>query len=135
MPGHPTMIEDMETRIREQALAAEEHLLSEGWTHLASGRERRVFSHPERTDMVAKVPTSPEGFASCLREADLSEGEGKRGFIPIAYCRLDDEHMILWMERVEVHAGDRSSLPGWTMSVDCAQVGYDRSGTLVAYDL
>lgn len=45
---------------------------------------------------------------------------------------------VLVMEKVDIHGVSHlgyKDMPDWVGSVDCAQVGYDRNGRLVAYDL
>jgi len=100
------------------------------------GRTRMVF-HVSETEVV-KVPRTDEGMFASSGEANWSEEYGKTGFIPVADCRIEfiDELPVLRMEKVSMPARDAwRTFPGWTGSVDCAQVGYDSEGALVAFDL
>ena len=84
---------------------------------------------------VAKVPLGCRGVMCSVREAEMSRSTGKTGEIPIADCHLDQDRLILWMERVEPSHEPMSAQPDWAWMVDGFQVGYDREGVLVAYDL
>ncbi len=75
---------------------------------------------------VVKLPTNLEGFGANQNEAH-SYG------IPVARSRLMGD--VLIMERVEPIQESWKNLPSWCYSVDLCQVGYNRRGKLVAYDL
>ncbi len=99
------------------------------------GRTRIVF---HRSDDVLKVPLTDEGLHGSSWEADWSERHGKTGYIPIAEASIEyiDDLPVLRMERVRMPSDDQwKTLPDWTGSVDCAQVGYTATGELVAFDL
>lgn len=110
--------------VRELALCADEILV-------ARTRAAIMFA-----DHVIKVPLNGEGELANMLEEDHHVKEGKTGYIPIADCEiiLLGEHPALRMERV-VPVTSHKGLPGWADFVDCRQVGYDRDGVLVAYDL
>lgn len=96
------------------------------------GSGRLVF---DAGDHVYKVPYTDAGLAANAREANWRGEE-----IPLADCEFvtcdrRDSVMVLCMEKVEPLVGDRSGLPDWVGEVDGAQVGLDRRGRLVAYDL
>ncbi|MGW8431448.1 hypothetical protein ACWGJ9_10190 [Curtobacterium citreum] len=99
------------------------------------GRTRIVF---HRGADVLKVPLTDEGLHGSSWEADWSERYGKTGYIPIADSTIEyiDDLPVLRMERVQMPTADQwKSLPDWTGSVDCAQVGFTAAGELVAFDL
>ncbi len=99
------------------------------------GRTRIVFLLDET---VLKIPLTDEGLYANALEADHSRREGKTGSIPIADCAIDwhGDLSVLRMERVDITPSlDGSPKPAWTGAVDCGQVGYDREGRLVAFDL
>lgn len=93
------------------------------------GRHRMTFLDGER---VHKLPRSFDGMIANAREANWKSTE-----MPIAACSLHVEMPsginVLRMERVQPCVGQ--TLPDWTMSIDCQQVGYTADGRLVAYDL
>lgn len=111
-----------------------ELLIVDGWELIGCGTSRAVFVK-RGGSVVAKVPINLIGVYQCVREYEHHVEHGKDGEIPIADCSLDDRYFIEWMERVEPWEPGDGKLPLWTRLVDGAQVGYDRSGTLVAYDL
>lgn len=103
------------------------------------GRTRHVLMYE---DMVVKVALDEEGCDANDFEASYSEEHGKDGYIPIADSRIEvwntpsgRQVAVLVMERVTPHHAAYSEMPEWVGSVDCAQVGHDREGRLVAYDL
>lgn len=104
------------------------------------GRTRYVYLLDD--NRVAKVPVDEDGLDANYREAHWSESVGKTGYIPIADASIETwtsadgtELDVLVMERVEEALLAYKDMPDWVGSVDCAQVGYDREGRLVAYDL
>ena len=100
------------------------------------GRTRIVF-HVTASEVV-KVPRTEEGMLASSGEAHWSEKNGKTGYIPVADTRIDfiDDVPVLRMEKIRHPTkAERRAFPDWTGSVDCAQVGYDRHGVLVAFDL
>lgn len=121
------------SRDAEYAIRAIRRLIGEGYKYLGHGTTRIVFSHDLRDD-VAKVPRNEIGISQSVLEERLSATTGKKGFVPIADCWFDDNDLILWMERVRP-AYALQAIPEWVWVVDCSQVGYDRTGKLVTYDL
>lgn len=104
------------------------------------GRTRNVYVLDD--DRVVKVPTDEDGLNAIYVEASWSERYGKDGYIPIAEAKIETwksadgtELDVLVMERVEEVYLSYKEMPDWVGSVDCAQVGYDRAGRLVAFDL
>ena len=98
------------------------------------GRTRAVFDMGN--GYVAKVPLDYDGMSASRNE--LSSFTTEDAFIPVAECYFSDkfEEPILIMEKVNTKHGIKySELPDWVGYVDCGQVGYDRKGNLVAYDL
>lgn len=119
--------------------AGVELLESLGHVPAEVGRTRHVLMYEDR---VVKVALDEEGCDANDFEASYSEQYGKDGYIPIADSKLETwttpsgrEVMVLVMERVTPFHAPYSEMPDWVMSVDCAQVGHDREGRLVAYDL
>lgn len=103
------------------------------------GRTRAVFDRGD--GYMIKVPLNGEGFMANRSESLTSESGDP--FIPIAKCWQEDDNSIpgeginvLVMEKVTpIGNVSYKDLPNWVGFVDCAQVGYDQSGKLVAYDL
>lgn len=98
--------------------------------YLGSGRHRKVFLS-RSGKYVIKVPHNDGGFRANQEEYDLYCNQAKSS-IPLAKCRLHKSDILL-MEFVK-SASWRPDLPEWVRSVDCQQVGYTRTGKLVAYD-
>lgn len=112
------------------------------------------------TDMVYKVPLNPEGDEANEFENAVSNALGYHDGewyaqcleIPVARCYLEGSGTLV-MERVEpitfpedfhspqMECGDEECIeyakryPDWVWLADGGQVGYTRSGNLVAYDL
>lgn len=110
------------------------HKLTEQYGTPKIGRTRAVFDSQDGN--VIKVPFTDEG--------EMANGyEHKRGkeedpYIPVAANHFDqiDGVDVLVMEKVREHRFvSYKSVPDWVGSVDSGQVGYDRNGKLVAYDL
>jgi hypothetical protein len=103
------------------------------------GRTRAVFDRGD--GYMIKVPLNGEGFMANRSERLTSESDDT--FIPIAKCWEEDDKSIpgagisvLVMEKVTpIGRISYKDLPNWVGFVDCAQVGHDKSGNLVAYDL
>ena len=104
------------------------------------GRTRAVFDRGD--GYVVKVPINGEGFAANSREVITSEAEDP--YTPVAECYHDTVYdassegiSVLVMEKLSFEGVPRgyNNLPDWVMSVDGGQVGYNKKGELVAYDL
>jgi hypothetical protein len=104
------------------------------------GRTRAVFDRGD--GYVVKVPINGEGFSANDREVRTSEAEDP--YTPVADCYHDTVYdaspkgvSILVMEKLTFEGVPRSykDLPDWVGAVDCAQVGYNKKGELVAFDL
>jgi hypothetical protein len=104
------------------------------------GRTRAVFDRGD--GYVVKVPINGEGFAANSREVLTSEVEDP--YTPVADCYHDTVYeassegvSILVMEKLSFEGVPRgyNNLPDWVMSVDGGQVGYNKKGELVAFDL
>ena len=102
------------------------------------GRTRAVFDRGD--GYVIKVPLNGEGFLSNSREVNSYGMEDP--YIPTAECWEETDHSVnkdglsvLIMEKVKVTFANYKDMPDWVGSVDCGQVGYNRKGELVAYDL
>jgi hypothetical protein len=83
---------------------------------------------------VVKVALNDEGLIANMREANWD-----CDYIPLAPCHLEwsdpRREAVLIMEKIARFPARGEKLPEWTMSVDCAQVGYLADDRLVAYDL
>jgi hypothetical protein len=104
------------------------------------GRTRAVFDRGD--GYVVKVPINGEGFAANSREVITSEAEDP--YTPVADCYHDTVYdvssegvSVLVMEKLTFDGVPKSykDLPDWVMSVDGGQVGYNKKGELVAFDL
>lgn len=90
------------------------------------------------SDFVYKLPKNYSGVRANINEAKYYRSEGKK--FPVAACRviyLDENKLlpILMMEKVEP-LGYGSPKPDWAeYYVDGGQVGINRKGEIVAYDL
>lgn len=101
------------------------------------GTNRLVFIRD--TDVV-KIPLNARGYNANSSEASHSRDHGKTGYVPIADSRIEwlgsePRVPVLVMERVTPARRNDTALPDWADSVDCAQIGWDKDGILVAYDL
>lgn len=103
------------------------------------GRTRHVLMYEDR---VVKVALDEEGCDANDFEASYSGEHGKTGYVPIADSKIEvwqtpsgRDVAVLVMERVTPYSAPYSEMPDWVGYVDCAQVGHDREGRLVAYDL
>ncbi len=113
------------------------------------GRTRMVFIDRHQ-NVVYKLPFNYDGIAANEQEAAAFQRQeaGEPGYIPIAPCQIcfDDDIALVaerssnsgipilrttYLRPVNVPASD---LPAWTQSVDCAQVGLDENGELLAFD-
>jgi hypothetical protein len=99
---------------------------------IAASRTRKVYDRGD--GHVVKIPLNDEGFI-----ANATEANWDSDYIPLAPCHFEwpttGGDAILVMEKVVRFPARGEQLPDWTMSVDCAQVGYLADGRLVAYDL
>jgi len=98
------------------------------WTFLAETDKRRVFLSPSGK-YVLKVPLNERGEDENWWEHYRYNVLGWKDLY--AKCRLVGKCLV--MEFVKV-ATDLKNLPDWTRDIDCAQVGWNRKGKLVAYD-
>lgn len=101
----------------------------------SAGSRRIAFRLPR---CVAKLPLSMDGvFANSLERRAFRQTLRGEAYCPVAACRVRtnaDGIPILLMRTVDPVTSSLG-LPDWTLSVDCGQVGLDRRGRLVAYDL
>lgn len=99
---------------------------------IAESRTRAVYDRGD--GYVVKVALNDEGFI-----ANAAEANWDSDYTPLAPCWFEwpdaDGDAVLVMEKVVRFPSRGEQLPDWTMSVDCAQVGYLTDGRLVAYDL
>lgn len=105
------------------------------------GRTRAVFDRGD--GYMVKVPMNGEGLMA--NQSEIMTHEAKDPYIPVAECRMETDYSVvpegmpvLVMEKVDIESASKlryKDMPDWVGSVDCGQVGYDRKGRLVAYDL
>lgn len=105
------------------------------------GRTRAVFDRGD--GYMLKVPLNGEGMMA--NSSEIMTYEANDSFIPVAECRIETDYSgssdgigVMVMEKVDIEPVQNMSyndLPDWVGYVDCAQVGYDKKGRLVAYDL
>jgi hypothetical protein len=110
------------------------HSLTEKYGTPKIGRTRAVFDSQDGN--VIKVPFTDEG--EMANGYEHKAGKEENPYIPVAANRFDkiDGVDILIMEKVkEYRFASYNDVPDWVGSVDSGQVGYDRNGKLVAYDL
>ena len=89
---------------------------------------------------VIKVPITEEGVAANVYEVRLSSSENP--IFPMAKTEFYKEHpvpcylAVVKAEEVDpiCYPQDEADFPDWVFIVDCQQVGYTKSGELVAYD-
>ena len=98
--------------------------LDEDW--LGSGRGRVAFRHK---NYVVKIPYTTDGERFNRIEAHTYKNYNTKG--RLARCRMHG--IMLVMEYIE-QIKDHNDLPLWVSYIDCEQVGYTRTGKLVAYD-
>ena len=98
--------------------------LDEDW--LGAGRGRVAFKHK---NYVVKIPYTMEGIMFNRMEAYSYKKHNADG--RFARCRMHG--IMLVMEYIE-QIKDHDDLPLWVSYIDCGQVGYTRTGKLVAYD-
>lgn len=115
------------------------------------GRTRMVFVDRVQ-GVVYKLPLNYEGISANQLEAQSSlrqRESAESAYVPIAPCELlldkdidlvadrssDSGIPILKMEYLQSVEIPISEMPTWVQSVDCAQVGIDQHGDLLAFDL
>lgn len=96
---------------------------------VGSGRHRITFASKR---VVIKIPKSNAAISANHSEYGrfkLNKGE------PLARCRLVTilGLPVIIMEKLDLST-HWNSLPSWSMSYDCGQVGLDRKGNFKAYD-
>lgn len=114
----------------------------EGWKYLGTGGTRECYLLPSGN--VLKIPRCLAGADGNHKEALLwkkrhapEEIDGWYDGWSFARCRIIPGTDLLVMEYVEPYQSRgllSYDLPKWCTRVDCAQVGFNRAGQLVAYD-
>lgn len=101
----------------------------------------RIAFFDDNKKFVYKIPRNYDGITNNQREQRLFKlhirGEG---WIPVARCKVFNPNPdiglpILVMEKIEKSSLKGTKIPDWVFFVDCQQVGYDKNGKLVAYDV
>lgn len=107
-------------------------------TGISYGRNRIVLL---MGPYVIKFPINWNGHADndwegSISNPDESEPDYNPDNVQYARTRLAyfEQTPIVFMEQVTPTAESYDVLPDWVGYVDCAQVGYNRKGKLVAYD-
>lgn len=99
-----------------------------------AGNTRVVFHRPRS---VVKIPITDGGLAANAKERHSFTRRGRAGYLPTAACRLiTDPNIgmpILVMERLNTDTIHNA--PDWVSWIDSGQVGLNRRGEIVAYDL
>lgn len=109
----------------------------EKYSVLGTGRNRKVYDMGN--GLVVKVPLNAPGMEDNLAESEIykSTRDDPEGYL-IRYAECNHFNYkdipLVIMEKVEPIKGYHPELPDWTDYVDCAQVGYNKEGKLVAYD-
>lgn len=130
--------DDLQNLIDEQFEIMHAKLVDRGFERI-DGRNRVAMISPDRR-IVFKLPLNNSGMLDNYRERRAFVlNIRKKGYVEMAACRIiipdgDAGVPMLAMQYVEPirYSND---LPKWVDCVDCAQVGYNRQGRLVAYDL
>ena len=119
---------------------------AKGSANFELGRTRVVFLH---RNYVVKFPVAEDGVGDNDWEGSVSNIPGHSTDDIIQYARTRMIYIepygfpIVFMERVTpvsyrelcvIYGLEGKEPPPWIDSVDCQQVGYTRSGRLVAYD-
>lgn len=123
----------------EHTKKALEYCVANNYKWLGTGTTRACFESSDNT--VIKVPINWEGQDASNLEVEfwkIYSEEPEISEIPVAECQIirvpGSDIPLLEMEKVRLPDPDEV-LPRWTNRVDCAQVGYNAKGELVAYDL
>lgn len=106
------------------------------------GRNRAVFFFDK---FVVKLPMNWGGVGDNDWEGSVSNGPEETlsdGHVRFARTRLVyiNQYPVLFMERIDhvpynkLRKMYKNKVPNWVDYVDCQQVGFNRSGKLVAYD-
>jgi hypothetical protein len=89
---------------------------------------------------VIKVPLNDDGLCDNDWEGSIVGGKAYKQSNINEICYPNTKYLVLdglicvMMEKVIVSNEGYDELPDWVKFIDCGQVGYDRSGRLVAYD-
>ena len=109
-------------------------LVNRGLTYLGMGTNRVTYLS-QSGKYVYKVPLNGWGWQANRREAELWSKHVKGGSFfhgKLARCKLAPSGiLVMELVKTRVHEED---LPEWATYIDCAQVGYNHQGQLVAYD-
>lgn len=115
-----------------------------GYKYICDGRARIGFLSPNGK-WVVKLAKDLDGDADNRKEYDRWKHREGSDWVPLARCKVVNEHVLV-MECVittfdplgEVHLSHKESLKinrcAWKDYIDCAQVGVNRKGEVVAYD-
>lgn len=105
-------------------------------TFIGEGSYRKAYLSPNKK-WVYKIAKRDCDTGNC-NEAQMHQKhkQDPTNNIPVAACRLlqTECYDVLIMEYVKV-VEYPNNLPAWTEMVDCCQVGINRKGCLVAYDV
>lgn len=114
--------------------AWEKDLIKNGWKYVGAGRHRRVI---RRGNVVIKIPYQFDGMDANRDEYFLYKHQlNKSKNVYYAPCRLlSNGCLMMRFLKTKISNKQYYLLPFWaTNMLDGAQVGYDKSGKLMAYD-
>jgi hypothetical protein len=111
------------------------HLYSIFGAPIGEGCERTVFASRNRATVI-KMPRNFSGDAANGRELCPDNWLGDKNRYARAWedKQLTEQTGLLIIRMEWVRPVIRGKLPKWADAVDCAQVGYNAAGRLVAYD-
>jgi hypothetical protein len=115
-------------------LRFEAGLVNKGWKYIGAGKNRRVW---QRKNVVLKIAYVESGIIANQNEYKLyHQFLANPQEIKLAPCRLVADN-VLMMRSVKIIDDDCYShlIPRWSLELnDGPQVGFDKSGTVLAYD-
>jgi hypothetical protein len=126
------MIEDVAWSIDSDAISILLDKCQEKYGEPSCGSSRYTFMVSE--DWVVKVPLARD----CIR-AQYTEAQYNNPEVPVAknWVEFMDGVPVVWMERVKPieNRWQYGSKHPWSLLRDGPQIGYNKDGELVAYDL
>lgn len=125
--------EEMENHVRSII----DHYLAKGWS-VSYGRHRAGLIHPNKK-YVLKIPLNDNGIFDNVKEARyFRRSKTDNNYFPMAACRViyaDKELGIPLLLMEYVSQLEDKDIPSWANFIDSQQVGRNKKGDVVAYDL